>query len=92
MNLATVTLHIVHLTDDIGAGVEVIITPVTFAVSVNTIILDDAMPVFADIDPQIGYIDPNELEKKITSKTKVIVPVHCFGQTCNLDKIYEIVD
>ena len=51
-----------------------------------------ATPVFADIDYRTGCIDPDEIEKKITSRTKAIVPVHYSGQVCDLDRIYAIAD
>lgn len=90
MNSATAALHISLLSAGIGHGDEVITTPMTFAASANTIIHTGATPVFVDIDPITGCIDPDEIEKKITSKTKAIVPVHYAGQACDLDRIYQI--
>lgn len=92
MNSCTAALHVALMTQDIGAGDEVITTPMTFASSASTIVHTGATPVFADIDYRTGCIDPDEIEKKITSKTKAIVPVHYSGQTCDLDRIYEIAD
>lgn len=92
MNSATAALHISLLAAGVGHGDEVITTSMTFAASANTIIHTGATPVFADIDPYTGCIDPEEIEKKITSKTKAIVPVHYAGQACDLDKIYAIAD
>ncbi|HHV32332.1 DegT/DnrJ/EryC1/StrS family aminotransferase [Caproiciproducens sp. LBM24188] len=90
MNSCTAALHVALLTQGIGAGDEVITTPMTFASTASTIIHTGATPVFADIDYKTGCIDPDEIEKKITSKTKAIVPVHYSGQVCDLDRIYEI--
>jgi dTDP-4-amino-4,6-dideoxygalactose transaminase len=92
MNSCTAALHISLVAAGIGPGDEVITTPMTFAASANTIIHTGAKPVFVDIDPKTGCIDPDEIEKKITSKTKAIVPVHYSGQACDLDRIYEIAD
>lgn len=92
MNSATAALHIALLSAGVGPGDEVITTSMTFAASANTIIHTGATPIFADIDPVTGCIDPNEIRKKITSKTKAIVPVHYAGQACDLDEIYKIAD
>lgn len=92
MNSATAALHISLIAAGIGPGDEVITTPMTFAASANTIIHAGATPVFVDIDPMTGCIDPKEIIKKITQKTKAIVPVHYAGQACDLKAIYEIAD
>lgn len=92
MNSCTAALHISLIAAGIGEGDEVITTSMTFAASVNTIVHVGATPIFVDIDPETGCIDPDEIEKNITDKTKAIVPVHYAGQACDLDKIYEIAD
>lgn len=92
MNSATASLHISLLAAGIGHGDEVITTSMTFAATANTILHVGATPVFADINPFTGNIDPKEVEKKITSKTKAIVPVHYAGQSVDLDAIYELAD
>lgn len=92
VNSCTAALHVSLLTQDIGPGDEVITTPMTFASTASTILHTGATPVFADIDYATGCIDPAEIEKKITSKTKAVVPVHYSGQVCDLDRIYEIAD
>ncbi|QNK39919.1 DegT/DnrJ/EryC1/StrS family aminotransferase [Caproicibacter fermentans] len=91
-NSGTAALHLALLSKGIGSGDEVITTPNTFASTANTIIHVGAKPVFADIDYRTGCIDPSEIEKKITPRTKAIVPVHYSGQVCDLDQIYEIAD
>lgn len=90
MNSCTAALHVALLSGGIGAGDEVITTPMTFASSVNTIIHTGAMPVFADIDPVTGCIAPDKIEEKITKNTKAIVPVHYAGQACDMDRIMDI--
>lgn len=92
MNSCTAALHVALLSKGIGPGDEVITTPMTFASTANTIIHVGAKPVFADIDYRTGCIDPDEIEKKITPKTKAVVPVHYSGQVCDLDRIYDIAD
>lgn len=92
VNSCTAALHLALLAQGIGPGDEVITTPLTFASSANTILHCNATPVFADIDPDTGLIDPDEIEKKITSKTRAIVPVHYSGLAADLDRIAELCD
>ncbi len=92
MNSCTAALHVALVTKGIGPGDEVITTPMTFASTASTVIHTGATPVFADVDYTTACIDPDEIEKKITSKTKAIVPVHYSGQVCDLDRIYEIAE
>jgi len=75
---------------DIGASDEVITTPITFAATVNMIVIAGAHPVLVDIDRKTLQIDPSRIEKAITPRTKAIVPVHFAGQPSDLDVIYEI--
>lgn len=74
----------------LGQGDEVITTPFTFFASAETTSLFGAVPVFADIDPNTLCIDPKKIEEKITNKTKAIIPVHIFGQMCDMDPIMEL--
>lgn len=83
----TAALHIACLAAGIGQGDEVITTPITFAASANCVLYCGGTPVFADIDPQTYNIAPEEIEKKITSRTKAIIPVHFTGQPCDMDAI-----
>lgn len=92
VNSATAALHLALLTQGIGPGDEVITTPLTFASSANTILHVGATPVFADIDPETGLIDPREIEKKITEKTRAIVPVHYSGLAADLGEIGKLCD
>lgn len=86
----TAALHLSILASGIKKGDEVITTPLTFCATINAIIQAGGVPVLADIDPVSYNIDPIEIEKKITSKTKVIIPVHLNGLCCEMDKIQEI--
>lgn len=86
----TAALHVACLAAGIGEGDEVITTPITFAASANCVLYCGGTPVFADIDPDTYNISSEELEKKITSRTKAIIPVHYTGQPCDMDAILEI--
>ena len=74
----------------IGKGDEVITTPFTFFATAEAVSRVGAVPVFADVDPLTFNIDPLEIERKITSMTKAIMPVHLFGQPAEMDEINEI--
>ncbi|KRQ87427.1 dTDP-3-amino-3,6-dideoxy-alpha-D-galactopyranose transaminase [Caloramator mitchellensis] len=74
----------------IGEGDEVITSPFTFFASAETISQVGATPVFVDIEPDTYNIDAEKIEEKITEKTKAIIPVHIFGQMCDMDRIMEI--
>lgn len=74
----------------IGKGDEVITTPFTFFATAESISLVGATPVFVDVRLDTFNIDPRKIEEKITSKTKAIMPVHIFGQACDMDEINNI--
>lgn len=74
----------------IGKGDEVIVPSNTFIASVLAISYTGAIPVFADPDIQTYNIDPLQIEKHITRKTKAIMPVHLYGQACSMDEIMQI--
>ncbi len=86
----TAALHVACLAAGISKGDEVITTPITFAASANCVLYCGGIPVFADINPGTYNIDPEDIKRKITSKTKAIIPVHFAGQPCNLGAIHEI--
>lgn len=86
----TAALHAACFTAGIKEGDEVITTPLTFAASANCILYQNGVPVFADVDPDTYNINPEEIRKKITNKTKAIIPVHFTGQPCHIDEIHQI--
>lgn len=86
----TAALHLACLAAGIKEGDEVITTPITFAASANCILYCGAKVVFADIDPTTYNIDPADIRRKITDKTKAIIPVHFTGQPCEMDEIHAI--
>lgn len=75
---------------DIGEGDEVISVAFTFVATTESIGVVGAKPIFVDINSDTFNIDYKEIEKKITPKTKAIIPVHLYGQPCEMDKIMEI--
>lgn len=77
---------------DIKAGDEVIVPTYSFFATAGVVARLNAVPVFADIDPVTFNINPSDLKKKITSKTKAIIPVHLFGQSAEMDEILEIAE
>jgi len=88
----TAALHAACFAAGIGPGDEVITSPMTFAATANCILYMGGKPVFADIDPMTYNIDPWDIEKKITHRTKAIIPVHFTGQPCEMDEIIRIAD
>jgi len=90
VNSGTAALHISYLAAGIKPGDEVITTPLTFAATVNMILLVGAKPVLVDIDPETLNIDPSQIKRAITKKTKAIVPVHFAGLPCEMDEISNI--
>ncbi|MBQ2644381.1 DegT/DnrJ/EryC1/StrS family aminotransferase [bacterium] len=90
LNSGTDALHIALRALDIGEGDEVITTAFTFVATTEAIGIVGAKPVFADIDKDTFNIDANKIEELITPKTKAIIPVHLYGQPCEMDKIMDI--
>ncbi len=88
----TSALHLSLIAAGVGQGDEVITTPLTFAATANAIMHVGARPVFVDCEFSSQNIDPKKIEKKITGKTKAIIPVHFAGYPCDLDAIHEIAD
>lgn len=87
VNSCTAGLHLALKVLGICPGDEVITTPMTFCSTANVVVHCGATPVFIDIDINDWNIDPKEIEKKITKKTKVILPVHLHGRPCKMDQI-----
>lgn len=88
----TAALHLALKYFNIGPGDEVITTPMTFIATANTIEYCGATPVFVDVEPSTGNMDASLLEKAITPRTKAIIPVHLYGQMCDMKKIKAIAD
>lgn len=90
LNSCTAALHLSLFAAGIGPGDEVITTPMTFCATINAIIHCGATPVLADCDRKTMNILPGEIEKKITAKTKAILPVHFAGRCCDMDPIMDL--
>jgi len=86
----TVALHLALLALGIGPGDEVIVPTFTYIASVNAIVYCGATPIFVDCLEDTWQVDPEDISKKITSKTKAIMIVHLYGQSCDMDSICKI--
>ena len=89
VNSATAGLHLALAGLGIGPGDEVITTPLTFCATVQTILHVGATPVLADIGPD-GNIDPAEIQRRITNRTRAIIPVHLAGLPCDMNAIWSL--
>jgi dTDP-4-amino-4,6-dideoxygalactose transaminase len=90
VNSCTAALHLSLLAAGIGAGDEVITTPMTFCATVNTILHVGAQPVFVDVRKETMNINPELIEQAITPRTRVLLPVHFAGRPCEMDAITAI--
>ncbi len=90
VNSGTSALHLGMLLADVKAGDEVILPAQTFIASALAILYVGAKPVFADIDPKTANICTRSIKKKITEKTKAIMPVHWAGYPCDMDEINDL--
>lgn len=86
----TSALHMALIACGIKPGDEVIVPPLTFFATVEAVLHQGAIPVFADLDPKTFLIDPDDVRQKITPKTKAVIPVHFFGEPVEIEKIKEI--
>lgn len=90
LSSCTAALHVAIVAAGIKEGDEVITTPITFPATTNAILYERAVPVLVDVDRRTFNIDPSLIEKRITSRTKAIIPVHMAGQPCDMAEILEI--
>ncbi len=86
----TDALQVALMALDLQPGDEVITTPFSFIASIEVIKLLKLVPVLADVDPRTFNIDPGQIEKLVTPKTKAIIPVHLFGQCAHMERIIDI--
>ena len=92
MNSATAALHLALIGAGVGAGDEVITTPLTFCATANVITHVGAKPVFVDVEETTQNIDPDRIARAITPRTKAIMPVHMTGWPCEMDAIETLAD
>ena len=90
VNSGTSGLHLAMIAAGIGDGDEVITPSFSFIASANSVLYERGTPVFVDIEPLTGNIDPAQIEAAITERTKAILVVHAFGQPADMDPILEI--
>ncbi|MBN2072169.1 MAG: DegT/DnrJ/EryC1/StrS family aminotransferase [Candidatus Krumholzibacteriota bacterium] len=88
----TAAMQLALLAGGVGPGDEVITTPLTFIGSVNAILMTGATPVLADIDRSTGNIDPAAVASAVTGRTRAILPVHLYGQMCDMEALRAIAD
>ena len=90
LNSGSAALHTAVAASEIGPGDEVICTPYSYIASSICVLENNAIPIFADIDPNTFLIDPLDIERKINEITKAIIPVHIFGYPADMDRIMSI--
>jgi len=88
----TATLHLALVALGIGSGDEVIVPALSYVATANVVELVGATPVFVDIDLDTFNINVSEIESKITTKTKAIIPVHEFGLACDIEGVMKIAE
>jgi len=88
----TSALHLSMLAYGIGPGDEVITTPMSFVATATSIMHAGAKPVFVDVEPETGNLNADLIEKAVTNRTKAILPVHLYGNMCDMRKIKDIAD
>jgi dTDP-4-amino-4,6-dideoxygalactose transaminase len=92
VNSATAGLHLALVCLGVGEGDEVITTPITYCATSNEIEHAGATPIFVDVDSETYLVDPLAIEAAITSRTKAIMPVHLYGQSCDMGAICDIAE
>jgi len=88
----TAALHLALLAHGIGAGDEVVTTPFSFAATANSVVFAGARPVFADIEEDTFNIASSDVAGRITSRTRAIMPVHLYGQPCEMKEVTRTAD
>jgi perosamine synthetase len=86
----TAALHVALIALGVGEGDEVIVPDLTFAATINAVLHANATPVIVDVEEDSWCINPKEIRRAITSKTKAIIPVHLYGQVCDMDSIISL--
>ncbi len=87
----TAALHVALISLGIGPGDEVAVPSYTFYATASSVILSGAKPVFVDVDPKTGTMDPEDLRRKLTPKVRAVIPVHIHGHPADLDSIRDAI-
>jgi len=90
VNNGTAAIHLALMALGISEGDEVIVPDLTYVATANAVKYINATPVFADVLGSNWQIDPDDIKRKITSKTRAVIVVHLYGATCNMDEILTI--
>ena len=88
----TAAIHMALYELGIGRDDEVIVPSLTFVATINPVLYVGPKPVIVDVDPETWNIDPEEIKKAVTEKTKAIIPVHLYGNPCDMDSIMKIAE
>ncbi len=89
---ANATLSLITALQALRITGEVITTPYSFVATAHSLMWNNIKPVFADVDPETCNLDPEKIEQMITPQTTAIMPVHCYGNPCEVEKIQKIAD
>jgi dTDP-4-amino-4,6-dideoxygalactose transaminase len=89
---ANATLALIAAPPVLGVTGEVITTPYSFVATAHSLLWNQLSPVFVDVDPLTLNLDPNRIEEAITPRTSAIMPVHCYGNPCDVDAIKAVAD
>jgi perosamine synthetase len=92
LNSGTSALHLALVVAGVGPGDEVILPPQTFVATGLAVLMQGATPVFCDVDPRTGNLDPASFGARITDRTRAVMPVHWGGLPCDLDAIHAVAD
>lgn len=92
VNSGTAALHLALMAHGIKEGDEVIVPTITFVATPNVVVLQRAKPVFAEVSPETCNIDVNDAKKRITKKTKAIMPVHLHGHPADIEELIELAE
>lgn len=90
VNSGTAALHTILAAAGVGPGDEVIVPPLTFFATIESVLFQNALPVFADIEADTCCLDPADVKRRITEKTKAVLPVHLFGQAASMKELLDI--
>ncbi len=91
VNSGTSALHVALAAAGVGPGDEVIVPPFTFTATASAVLMNNAIPIFVDIDPDTWCIDPRKIKRALSKRTKAIIPVHIYGKVAGIEAIKSII-